>query len=79
MDESLTTLTVSFTDWLLLNLCHLLWCCESGIKEISGGHTHQHTPDPIPNSMVKVVGADDSAARCESRSLQESYKNASVG
>ena len=40
------------------------------LKVLPGGHSRREPPDPIPNSEVKPLYADDSVGLpCESRSL----------
>ena len=42
---------------------------------LPGGHSEREPPDPIPNSEVKLLSADDSVglSSCESRTLPGIY------
>ncbi len=50
-----------------------LWATGPGLRDpkVSGGDIEEATPDPIPNSEVKLVGADGTAREAvwESRTL----------
>ena len=35
-------------------------CVSSDVKGLPGGHSEREPPDPIPNSEVKTLSADDS-------------------
>jgi hypothetical protein len=44
--------------------------------QLSGDHSKRVPPDPIPNSEVKTLRADDSVSLlCESRSSPDLYFN----
>src|SRR5947207_14222116 len=49
--------------------------------KVSGGDIDEATPDPIPNSEVKLVGADGTAREAvwESRTLPGLFKPVSTG
>jgi hypothetical protein len=60
---------------LLLNLNDISVAREGYEKvSLSGDHSEWEPPDPIPNSEVKTLRADDSVSfSCESRSLPGFY------
>ena len=53
-----------------LNFLFVAWPQGPAAAELPGGHSEWEPPDPIPNSEVKPLSADDSVGLpCESRTL----------